>query len=59
MGASPRVARQTLPTAVGLFAGVGGLERGLHSAGFETELLCEVDGGQLAETLSGGLSGLA
>lgn len=30
-------------TAVGLFAGIGGLERGLHRAGFETELLSEID----------------
>lgn len=30
---------------VGLFAGIGGIERGFHASGHETELLCEVDGG--------------
>jgi DNA (cytosine-5)-methyltransferase 1 len=30
-------------TVVGLFAGIGGIEVGLHQAGFRTELLCEVD----------------
>ena len=29
--------------AVGLFAGIGGFEAGLHLAGFKTELLCEID----------------
>lgn len=29
--------------AVGLFAGIGGIEHGLHLAGIETELLCEID----------------
>lgn len=28
---------------VGLFAGVGGIELGLHAAGHTTELLCEID----------------
>jgi DNA (cytosine-5)-methyltransferase 1 len=28
---------------VGLFAGIGGIELGLHQAGFATELLCELD----------------
>lgn len=28
---------------VGLFAGIGGIEAGLHLAGFATELLCEID----------------
>lgn len=28
---------------VGLFAGIGGIEQGLHSAGFETTFLCEKD----------------
>ena len=28
---------------VGLFAGIGGIERGLHLAGFESALLCEID----------------
>lgn len=31
------------PAAVGLFAGIGGIEIGLEEAGFETTLLCEVD----------------
>src|SRR5690348_5495244 len=35
-------------TAVGLFAGVGGLERGLAAAKIETELLCEIDPGAAA-----------
>lgn len=35
-------------TAVGLFAGIGGIERGLARAGFDTELLCEVDDGAAA-----------
>lgn len=30
-------------TTVGLFAGVGGIERGLELAGHRTELLCEID----------------
>jgi DNA (cytosine-5)-methyltransferase 1 len=29
--------------AVGLFAGIGGIELGLEQAGWETELLCELD----------------
>jgi DNA (cytosine-5)-methyltransferase 1 len=28
---------------VGLFAGIGGLELGLHQAGYQTELLCEIN----------------
>lgn len=32
-------------TAVGLFAGSGGIELGLKSAGIGTELLCEIDPG--------------
>lgn len=28
---------------VGLFAGIGGIERGLHLAGFHSDLLCEID----------------
>src|SRR5688572_25311199 len=34
--------RRSLAVA-GLFAGVGGFERGLHRAGHETILLCEID----------------
>jgi DNA (cytosine-5)-methyltransferase 1 len=30
-------------TAVGLFAGIGGIEAGLRRIGFETSLLCEID----------------
>jgi DNA (cytosine-5)-methyltransferase 1 len=33
------------PTAVGLFAGIGGIEVGLEEAGFSTSLLCELDPG--------------
>lgn len=32
-------------TSIGLFAGVGGIELGLARAGFEPELLCEIDPG--------------
>jgi DNA (cytosine-5)-methyltransferase 1 len=35
-------------TAVGLFAGIGGIERGLAAAGVETQLLCEIDPGAVA-----------
>lgn len=35
-------------TAIGLFAGIGGIERGLARAGFEAEMLCEVDPGAVA-----------
>jgi DNA (cytosine-5)-methyltransferase 1 len=28
---------------VGLFAGIGGIETGLHLAGFHTDLLCEIN----------------
>jgi DNA (cytosine-5)-methyltransferase 1 len=31
------------PTAVGLFAGIGGIEVGLEEAGYSTSLLCEID----------------
>lgn len=34
---------EPLKTA-GLFAGIGGIEYGLHLAGHTTELLCELDG---------------
>lgn len=37
-------ARNSLSVA-GLFAGIGGIELGLHRAGFQTELLCEIDPG--------------
>lgn len=30
-------------TVVGLFAGIGGIELGLHRAGHETSFLCEID----------------
>ena len=32
-----------MPTAVGLFAGIGGIEEGLRRAGWQTILLCEID----------------
>lgn len=32
-------------TVAGLFAGIGGIEQGLHAAGHRTELLCEIDPG--------------
>jgi len=35
-------------TAVGLFAGVGGIEYGLSRSGIRSELLCEVDAGAVA-----------
>jgi DNA (cytosine-5)-methyltransferase 1 len=35
-------------TTVGLFAGIGGIEVGLHEAGHETRLLCEIDDGAQA-----------
>jgi DNA (cytosine-5)-methyltransferase 1 len=36
------------PTVAGLFAGIGGIELGLHHAGFRTELFCEIDPGAQA-----------
>lgn len=41
-------ARAQSHTMVGLFAGIGGLERGLQSAGHTTRLLCENDPGAMA-----------
>jgi DNA (cytosine-5)-methyltransferase 1 len=35
-------------SAVGLFAGIGGIERGLAVTGVQTELLCEIDPGAVA-----------
>src|SRR4051812_40153184 len=32
-------------TTIGLFAGIGGIERGLELAGHRSELLCEIDVG--------------
>lgn len=32
-------------STIGLFAGIGGIERGFELAGHETELLCEIDAG--------------
>lgn len=32
-------------TAIGLFAGIGGIERGLERAGYRAEMLCEIDPG--------------
>jgi DNA (cytosine-5)-methyltransferase 1 len=39
------------PTAVGLFAGIGGIELGLGRAGFRTVSLCEIDTGAQAVLL--------
>ncbi len=38
-------ASSTQLTVAGLFAGIGGIERGLHQAGHATNLLCEIDEG--------------
>ena len=38
-----RYGRPVSGQMVGLFAGIGGIELGLASAGFDTELLCELD----------------
>ena len=40
----PPTPKATL-TAAGLFAGIGGIELGLASSGFHTELICEIDPG--------------
>ncbi|MBI3131429.1 MAG: DNA cytosine methyltransferase [Acidobacteria bacterium] len=37
------MARGTGLSSAGLFAGIGGLERGLESAGVSTRFLCELD----------------
>jgi len=34
-------------TSAGIFAGIGGIERGLRSSGIETRFLCELDGDAL------------
>lgn len=39
----PIVESKGAPTVVGLFSGIGGLELGLHEAGFVTASLCEID----------------
>jgi DNA (cytosine-5)-methyltransferase 1 len=39
---SVQVPRSPLRVA-GIFAGIGGIERGLHDAGHATEILCEID----------------
>lgn len=38
-----RLPRRPPSIVAGLFAGIGGLEAGLHKAGHQTELLCEID----------------
>jgi DNA (cytosine-5)-methyltransferase 1 len=54
----PDAANSTTKTAaeslsvVGLFAGIGGIEAGLHQAGHQTSLLCEVDAAAQAVLLS-------
>jgi len=42
------VANRRSLRVVGLFAGIGGIEIGLHEAGHRTELLCEIDQGAQA-----------
>lgn len=45
----PRGAHKLPPlSCVGLFAGIGGIEFGLHYAGHTTEVLCEIDEGARA-----------
>lgn len=39
----PQNSKMLLPSAAGLFAGIGGFELGLHRAGFRTKMLCEKD----------------
>lgn len=43
-----RATKTRRATVCGLFAGVGGLEVGLHRAGFATDFLCEIDSGARA-----------
>lgn len=38
---SPPAPKSVVGTVAGLFSGIGGLELGMHSAGFESTLLCE------------------
>src|SRR5436190_279239 len=40
---SDRSKKSTAGGVVGLFAGIGGIEHGLHLAGFHSEMLCEID----------------
>ncbi|MFC5000841.1 DNA cytosine methyltransferase [Dactylosporangium cerinum] len=40
--AIPDAPAEPAPTVAGLFAGIGGLELGLHRAGFNTAALCEI-----------------
>lgn len=52
-GPSKRTAKSKAPVGhkhrvAGLFAGVGGLERGLHRAGHQTAVLCENDAAAMA-----------
>jgi DNA (cytosine-5)-methyltransferase 1 len=35
--------RSDEPKVAGLFAGIGGIEKGLHDVGFQTVMLCEID----------------
>lgn len=46
--ARPLKTEGTAHKVAGLFAGIGGLERGLHRAGHETALLCENDPAAMA-----------
>jgi len=42
------MAKEKTLAAVGLFAGIGGIELGLKASGIETELLCEIEPGACA-----------
>ena len=44
-GRRMRLKSRKTSTAVGLFAGIGGIELGLQQCHWETELLCEIDPG--------------
>jgi DNA (cytosine-5)-methyltransferase 1 len=44
----PERTRERSFRVAGLFAGIGGFERGLGAAGHETELVCEIEPGALA-----------
>lgn len=48
MSTAPTKRRRDRLSVVGLFAGIGGIERGLEKAGHHTELLCEIEPGARA-----------
>jgi DNA (cytosine-5)-methyltransferase 1 len=41
---TPSATKRKRLSVIGLFAGIGGIEVGLHEAGHETVLLCEIEG---------------